>query len=369
MGESRGAELLGYAAEEYVGRPIADFHVDKEVIADILARLVRGETLQDYEARLRAKDGTTKHVLINSSGYFRDGRFVHSRCFTRDITERREAEQALRDSERQLQLITDALPVCISYIDGDIRYRFVSAAYEQWFGRPKQDLVGRRVEEVIGAAAYQKVGPYIDRASSGETVTYQGEVPYLDGQTRFIEATYIPQIGEDKRVVGLVALISDVSERKAFERFRADAAARAERLVRITAAVADAVTTDEVLNAVVDNVAAAVDASSAALWLVEEDSRTVKLARAVGYKESASQGLNHLSLDAERSVPVIDAIRRGEPIWIPSQEALLRDYPHLGSAVTPGRSYRISCLPLVSQGRTLGALGLTIDGPGEATRR
>ena len=165
---------------------------------------------------------------------------------------------------------------------------------------PKQDLVGRRVEEVIGAAAYQKLGPYIERAFSGETVTYQGEVPYLDDQTRFIEATYVPQIGEDKRVVGLVALISDVSERKAFERFRADAAARAERLVKITAAVADAVTTDEVLDAVVDNVAAAVDASSAALWLVEEDSRTAKLARAVGYKESASQGLNHLSLDAER---------------------------------------------------------------------
>jgi PAS domain S-box-containing protein len=179
-------DLLGYAAEEYVGRPIADFHVDQEVIADILARLTRGENLQDYEARLRGKDGTTKHVLINSSGYFRDGRFVHSRCFTRDITERRKAEQALRDNERQLQLITDALPVCISYIDGDIRYRFVSAAYERWFGRSRQELVGRRVEEVIGAAAYQTVGPYIDRAFSGEAVTYQAQVAYLDDQTRFI---------------------------------------------------------------------------------------------------------------------------------------------------------------------------------------
>ena len=284
-------DLLGYAGAEYIGRSMADFHVDQEVIADILARLVRGETLRDYEARLRAKDGSTKHVLINSSGYFQDGKFVHSRCFTRDITERRKAEDALRDSERQLQLITDALPVCISYIDRDIRYRFVSAAYEQWFGRSKQELVGRGVEEVIGAGAYQKIGPYIERALAGETVTYQGEVPYRDCQTRFIEATYVPQLAEDGRVVGVVALISDISERKAFERFRAVAAARAERLVKITTAVAAAVTTDEVLVAVVDNVAAAVDASSAALWLVEDDGRTVKLARAVGYNESASQGI------------------------------------------------------------------------------
>src|SRR6185369_8016217 len=142
-------ELLGYTAAEYIGRPIADFHVDQDVITDILARLARGETLRDYEARLRAKDGSTKHVLINSSGYFQDGKFVHSRCFTRDITERRKAEDAVRNSERQLQLITDALPVCISYIDRDVRYRFVSAAYEQWFRRSKQELVGRRVEEVI----------------------------------------------------------------------------------------------------------------------------------------------------------------------------------------------------------------------------
>ena len=149
-------DLLGYSAEEYIGRPIADFHVDQDVIADILSRLGRGEVLHDCEARLRAKDGSIKDVLINSSGFFREGKFVHSRCFTRDITERRKAEHALRNSERQLQLITDALPVCVSYIDRDVRYRFVSAAYEQWFGRSKQELVGRRVEDIIGAGAFQK---------------------------------------------------------------------------------------------------------------------------------------------------------------------------------------------------------------------
>jgi PAS domain S-box-containing protein len=360
-------DLLGYSAEEYVGRPIADFHVDQDVIADILARLGRGEVLHDCEARLRAKDGSIKDVLINSSGLFRDGKFVHSRCFTRDITERRKAEQALRDSERQLKLITDALPVCISYVDRDVRYRFVSAAYEQWFGRTKDEIVGRRVEDVIGAGAYQKVGPYIDRALAGEAVTYQGEVPYLDNGTRFVEATYIPQFDEGQRVVGMVALVSDISERKAFERFRATAAARVERLVRITGAVADAVTPDEVLSAVVDNVAAALSASSAALWLVEDDGRHAKLARAIGYPESASQGFNRLSLDSDPATPAIDAIRRSEPISIPSQAALLRDYPHLGTAVTPDRSYRIYCLPLVSRDRTLGALGITIDEPSDAT--
>jgi PAS domain S-box-containing protein len=283
------------------------------------------------------------------------------------LRELRAKEEELERSERQLQLITDALPVCVSYVDREIRYRFVSAAYEQWFGRSKQELLGRRVEDVVGRDAYQVVGPYIERALAGETVTFQGDVPYGPAQTRAIEATYIPQRDDARRVVGFVALVSDVSERVTFERFRTVAAARAERLVRITAAVAEAVTADEVFKAVVDNVAAAMDASSAALWLVDVDARTVKLARSVGYAESASREFDRLALDASPAIPVLDAIRRGQPIWIPSQEALLRDYPHLQGSISAGRSYRISCLPLVSGDRTLGALAMTIEEAREVT--
>src|SRR3954466_15748937 len=58
---------LGYCAEEYVGRNIADFHADAAVIDDILARLTRGERLERYPARLRAKDGSIRDVEITSS--------------------------------------------------------------------------------------------------------------------------------------------------------------------------------------------------------------------------------------------------------------------------------------------------------------
>ncbi|MBV9080953.1 MAG: PAS domain S-box protein [Elusimicrobia bacterium] len=85
-------DLLGYTREEYVGKPIADFHADKRVIADILRRLAANETLIDYEARLIHKDGSTRNVLINSNVFRKDGKFVHTRCFTRDITERKQLE-------------------------------------------------------------------------------------------------------------------------------------------------------------------------------------------------------------------------------------------------------------------------------------
>jgi PAS domain S-box-containing protein len=95
-------EMLGYSREEYVGHPIADFHADKDVIFDILKRLQAGEKLDEYPARLRCKDGSIRDVLIDSSVMWRDGEFVHTRCFTRDVTERKRAEAALRQSQEQL---------------------------------------------------------------------------------------------------------------------------------------------------------------------------------------------------------------------------------------------------------------------------
>ncbi len=91
--------LLGYRWEEYVGRHIAEFHADPDVIGDILRRLNAGETLYDQPARLRRRDGSIKHVVINSNACFENGRLRYSRCFTRDATERHLLEQAHRERE------------------------------------------------------------------------------------------------------------------------------------------------------------------------------------------------------------------------------------------------------------------------------
>ena len=90
-------DLLGYTRDEYIGHHIAEFHVDQPVIEDILDRLTRGETLLNYEARLRRKDGAVRYVQINSNVLWRDDEFLHTRCFTRDVTDRRFADElALR---------------------------------------------------------------------------------------------------------------------------------------------------------------------------------------------------------------------------------------------------------------------------------
>jgi PAS domain S-box-containing protein len=85
-------DLLGYSREEYVGRNIAEFQADPDTVNDLFARFERNEAVHNYEARLRRKDGTLCSVLINSNVLWRNGEFVHTRCFTRDITDRKIAE-------------------------------------------------------------------------------------------------------------------------------------------------------------------------------------------------------------------------------------------------------------------------------------
>jgi len=101
-------QMLGYGWDEYVGRHIAEFHVDADVINHILATLSSGGTLYDQPARLRCKDGSIKHVVIHSNGHFEDGQLRYTRCFTRDATERHQLAQAHAEREQLLEELTAA---------------------------------------------------------------------------------------------------------------------------------------------------------------------------------------------------------------------------------------------------------------------
>src|SRR5438477_1017619 len=114
-------EMLGYLEGEYVGHNISEFHADRDVINDILARLGRNETIKEYEARLRCKDGSFKHVVIHSNAYFREGKFAHTRCFTRDVTERKKLEEELRQQNEELSRAVRLSEMFVGILGHDLR--------------------------------------------------------------------------------------------------------------------------------------------------------------------------------------------------------------------------------------------------------
>lgn len=92
--------LLGYAPEEYVNHNLSEFHLQPEVFDDFWGKLMKRQDIYDFPAEFKCKDGSVKHVLIHSNGLWDGEKFVHTRCFVRDVTEYHQMEQALRESER-----------------------------------------------------------------------------------------------------------------------------------------------------------------------------------------------------------------------------------------------------------------------------
>jgi len=87
--------MLGYAPHEYIGHHIGEFHVHRPAMEHLLRRWARGQSVQDFEILLRCKDGSVKNVLLDSNVFWENGRFVHTRCFTRDITAQKLADERL----------------------------------------------------------------------------------------------------------------------------------------------------------------------------------------------------------------------------------------------------------------------------------
>ena len=279
------------------------------------------------------------------------------RALRETFRELRHDETDLRLGEPQLRTMSDALPALVAYVDADQRYRFVNDYYEHWFGFSKASLIGAKVEDSVGGAAYALMKEHVATALGGTTTSYEALLPYRIGKTRFVRATYVPDVAEDGTIRGFTSLVTDISEEKRLEASRESALERSDRLMQITAAIADAVTREEVFEAVVDRAAIALGASIAGLWLLDED-RSVRLARGFGYPAASMESLVHVPLDTSPSFPVLDSIRSGQPTWLGSPGELRERYPHLAA---PPHPQTLALLPLGVQGHARGSLVFTFD--------
>ena len=227
-------DIHGYARDEYFGRNITEFHADPAVIADILSRFASGETLVDYEARLRRKDGSFREVLISSNGLFENEGFAYTRCFTRDITARKLVDNALRESEAFNRSIIESSPDCIKVLatDGTLLSMLTG-----------QQLLGiDHIEPYLNTSWFdfwegdhrRAAQSAVALAATGVSANFEGFFPTLRGEPKWWDVAVSPVFDASGKTEHLLAVSRDVTVRKRGELNRELLGSIGEELLHFT---------------------------------------------------------------------------------------------------------------------------------------
>ncbi len=202
----RFLELCGLA-------PIEAHRPFEEVMADSELKLLTpntfdtdGQPLTELEQHLF--DGRTLEIRTHP---LPTGGFVNT--FT-DITERYRHAEALRESERWIRLITDHVPALIAYVSADLTYEFTNKVYEEWYRWPSDGMLGQSLRDVHSGQHWQQLEPYIDRALSGESVSFELAERNHSGQQRYMLRSYVPNRQANGEVAGIFVLIQDITDRR-----------------------------------------------------------------------------------------------------------------------------------------------------------
>jgi len=122
-----------------------------------------------------------------------------------------QSEHVVRKSERLLHKVLEISPARISYVDADKRYQFVNNAYQDTFGLAREDIVSKKVVDVLPKEMHATALSNIDRALSGERTEFTLHGTAASGETEILHVTYEPDIRSDGTVQGLAVSTHDIS--------------------------------------------------------------------------------------------------------------------------------------------------------------
>ncbi|QKK26853.1 sensor histidine kinase [Rhizobium hidalgonense] len=216
-------DLLGYTADEYIGRKISEFHADADIIDEMLPRLAAGEKLVRFPARMRAKDGSIKHVETTSSARIRNGEFIHTRCFTMDVTEIVGVRRQLARKDEEMRQVLEALPAAVYTTDADGRITYFNRAAAELAGR--EPIIGEdewcvtfRLFTADGQALPHHECPMAIALKENRPVRgVEAMAQRPDGSMFPFLPFPTPMRNDDGELTGAVNMLVDISDRKLAE--------------------------------------------------------------------------------------------------------------------------------------------------------
>jgi len=338
-------DLLGYQRHEYIGRNIAEFHVDVPVIQDILSRLTRRETLLQYEARLRHKDGTVRLVQINSNVLWRGDEFLHTRCFTRDITDSRAASEL---SLRLADIVENSADAIISQ---DLQGTVTSwnPAAERLYGHSAAESLGHPIRRIIPPDREHEEADIVRRVCQGEFVRPFDTIrTRKDGRPVHVALTVSPIRNHQGDIIGASKMARDISDRKRVEardRFLSDLD---DRLGPLDVA-------EQITLAAATHLGEHLAVNRCAYAFVEADQDTFLLTG--NYTNGVGSIVGRYTF-RQFGAECLRLMRAGQPYTVvdSEQDARVTDLERPSYRATEIRS--VICVPVIKQGRFVAAMAV-----------
>ncbi len=372
-GTDGGCTFLNRHWTEFTGRPLErelgdgwteSVHPDDldRCLADFRGALERREPFE-MEYRLRRADGAWRWILVRGVPLHEEGAFAGFIGGGLDLTERREAEDALQESRRQLAAAMAAgrmgsfdLDMATGRVRRDPNLEDLyglppgaAASVDEWAALIHPDDRRRLLDEVARVAA--EGGEYL----------LEHRLVRADGTVRWFERRGHTYTDESGRVAGIRGIAIDITERKVAEQERRVLLDRVTRLQAVTAALAGAGTQEEVLEIMVGDGVRAVDASAGSVAVLDPGGDALDVARADGYPAQLLEEFRRI--DVAAPVPLAEAARTGQPVVLPDLHHLPGRYAALVPLADRGGHAAIAAFPLSVENRVVGAVGLSFGEP------
>ena len=361
--DARSAEdVIAYGTED--GTPCAAAELP-------LARAaLHGEVVEERCWRIRRPDGSEVMVVGSARPLLADdGRRVGAVLTLRDDSAHTAAAAVQHERDAFAERLRAAfanVPVSMLALDPAGRPLAANPAFERLWGATLADFPSDY--SLFGDAQLEAAGllPLVRRAFAGDAVVLPAlryDVARIAGHGRacWTEAHLYPVRGRDGAIERVVLSHTDVTDRMETEAARVRAAERAERLQALTAALSVAATPDEVAEAVVEHATSVFGAVGTVIARLSDDGGQLAVMRASHMPDDIHDDWRTFPLDAP--VPLADAARRGEPIFLGSREAWRTHYAAMLPLLDATGHHANVVAPLIVHGRVLGVLGAAFDAP------
>jgi len=233
----KGCEILGYEEEELIGASWFDTALTPEVrdrVKAVFAQLMTGnvEPVERAENIIRRKDGQERVVLWHNR-VIRDeeGRIVGTLSSGEDITERKHAEEALRQISEEQEIILNSVRAAIWYKDTANSFLRVNRAAAEAVGLPAAEMAGKSSYELFPEEAEQYHQDDLEVIESGEAkLGIVERMQFASGEKRWVRTDKIPYRDDEGNIIGVIVFTVDINALKETQ----DALAAETERLRVT---------------------------------------------------------------------------------------------------------------------------------------